>query len=294
MPIKNTKRHKKNIITLLRNLDMFKIIMLNILIVVLIFTGCTEDSPLTPEVDQIVIQGFLYADEPVTNIRLTKTLSLGSQDTIAPPINDADVYLIKNDQAQYKLQATVGDSGFYHYEGDELVVNEGDFFNIKVDYFGRTATGSTEVPSAPENVKLSNTTLYIPELGYGFQMDSTRHEINVSWDKESSAMYYILMENVDTNPKAIETGARFKGGSGRFISAPVNLNKFKIRFMNVTHYGKYCLKVYRVNQEYADLYISRQQDSRDLNEPLTNIENGLGVFSAFNSSKEIYFNVVEE
>ncbi|MBC8181278.1 hypothetical protein H8E88_09140 [candidate division KSB1 bacterium] len=42
------------------------------------------------------------------------------------------------------------------------------------------------------------------------------------------------------------------------------------------------MKVFRVNQEYGDLYQSRNQDSRDLNEPLTNIVNGLGVFSAFN------------
>jgi hypothetical protein len=40
--------------------------------------------------------------------------------------------------------------------------------------------------------------------------------------------------------------------------------------------------VYRINQEYADLYRTRQQDSRDLNEPLSNVVNGLGVFSAFN------------
>ena len=42
----------------------------------------------------------------------------------------------------------------------------------------------------------------------------------------------------------------------------------------------------------ADLYESREQDSRDLNEPLTNISNGLGVFSAFNSQTAL-FEVVE-
>ena len=41
--------------------------------------------------------------------------------------------------------------------------------------------------------------------------------------------------------------------------------------MMMTHLGKHRVKVCRVNQEYADLYQSRNQDSRDLNEPLTNI-----------------------
>jgi len=48
------------------------------------------------------------------------------------------------------------------------------------------------------------------------------------------------------------------------------------------------VSVYRVNQEYADLYEGRRQDSRDLNEPSTNIENGLGVFSAFNSDSTFF------
>ncbi|MFC1529786.1 hypothetical protein ACFL6R_03610 [Gemmatimonadota bacterium] len=53
----------------------------------------------------------------------------------------------------------------------------------------------------------------------------------------------------------------------------------------LTHYGEHLVRIYRINQEYADLYGSRQQDTRDLNEPLTNIQNGLGVFSAFNSTE---------
>ncbi len=48
--------------------------------------------------------------------------------------------------------------------------------------------------------------------------------------------------------------------------------------------GAHHAKVYRVNAEYAQLYENRTQDSRDLNEPPSNIRNGLGVFSAFNSS----------
>ena len=37
----------------------------------------------------------------------------------------------------------------------------------------------------------------------------------------------------------------------------------------------------------------KQQDSRDLNEPATNIENGLGVFSAFNCDS-VFFYAMQE
>jgi hypothetical protein len=70
-------------------------------------------------------------------------------------------------------------------------------------------------------------------------------------------------------------------------------DEYRITRINVTNLGLHRVNVYRVNQEYADLYRSRNQDSRDLNEPLTNIANGLGVFTAFNSDS-VFFRVVQE
>ncbi|MBK6457995.1 MAG: hypothetical protein IPF87_18230 [Gemmatimonadetes bacterium] len=50
---------------------------------------------------------------------------------------------------------------------------------------------------------------------------------------------------------------------------------------SLTYYGRYTVRVWRVNEEYAQLYATLQQDSRDLNEPISNVRGGLGVFSAF-------------
>ena len=50
---------------------------------------------------------------------------------------------------------------------------------------------------------------------------------------------------------------------------------------------------FTVNEEYALLYETSTQDSRDLNEPYTNINNGLGIFSGF-ASQEVYFEVIKK
>ncbi|MDB4063024.1 hypothetical protein N9541_03055 [Flavobacteriaceae bacterium] len=47
------------------------------------------------------------------------------------------------------------------------------------------------------------------------------------------------------------------------------------------------------SKEYALLYETSTQDSRDLNEPYTNINNGLGIFSGF-ASQEVYFEVIKQ
>ena len=58
-------------------------------------------------------------------------------------------------------------------------------------------------------------------------------------------------------------------------------------------YGTHVAKVYRVNQEYADLFQNDTQDSRDLNAPPTNIIGAFGIFSSF-ASDSVVFEVVRE
>ena len=122
----------------------------------------------------------------------------------------------------------------------------------------------------------------------GVSMDSIRKSmtLTVNWEQVNDALYYILVENIDANPVAVES--KFGQKPGRFISQPIAAGEYTVNAMMMTHLGKHRVKIYRVNQEYADLYQSRNQDSRDLNEPLTNIVNGLGVFSAFNSDSVFF------
>jgi len=260
----------------------------------LILVTCTEDSPISPESDLIVVRSYIYAGEPVYDIQLTSTLPLGSEETKAPPINDASVSLIKNGQ-QYDLVLSEGDSGYYHYDGNELTVEAGDQFTIQVNYKDQQIYGSTNVPEAPVNVTISSTTIMFPDFDtiwelrqQGISMDSIRKSMTLTVNREqvSDALYYILVENIDANPLAVES--RFGDRPNQFISQPIAAIEYTVNAMMMTHLGKHRVKVYRVNQEYADLYQSRKQDSRDLNEPLTNIVNELGVFSAFNS-ESVFF-----
>ncbi|MBN2088992.1 DUF4249 family protein [candidate division KSB1 bacterium] len=274
---------------------MNKVFLMLIMLVILI-TGCTNDSPLAPDKELIVVRGYLYAGEPVTDIKLTTTLTLGSEDTLAPPINNAKVALIKAGQ-RYDLVPTPGDSGYYHYEGNDLEVKTGDEFQIEVQYNNQVVTGSTVVPEAPTGLTISKSTLSFPDFDsmwelrqQGISMDSIRQAmtLTVNWEQASDALYFIVVKNVEKNPIEVESGFNFRPPRA-FISSPVAAAEYAVNAMMMTHLGKHLVIVYRVNQEYADLYQSRNQDSRDLNEPLTNIVNGLGVFSAFNSDS-VYFN----
>jgi hypothetical protein len=267
----------------------------------LLVSGCTDETPFAPSEDDLVVRAYLYAGEPVEDIQITSTLPLGSQETVAPPVNDAQVTLLKNGR-EYVLVPSAGNSGYYHYAGSDLVVESGDEFEIRVAVNSRQVTAITTVPFPPNHVQTSSTELLLPDfstrpgpgsgIGPGGRLDDSTRFIILNWQEDATALFYVVVENAEENPEPVSSfpGMGEGGMRRRLVFPPTNHNEFRITLADISYYGKHLAKIYRVNQEYADLYQSRNQDSRDLNEPLTNIEGGLGVFSAF-ASTAVEFNV---
>lgn len=118
-------------------------------------------------------------------------------------------------------------------------------------------------------------------------------DMNLTWNNTNQEYYYMVITNLETNPVKIIDDNAFPNrptGNFNFTSSPTRADNFTIRFIQLEQFGKHRIKLFRVNKEYADLYDSKQQDSRNLNEPVTNVKNGLGVFTAFNVDS-VFFEV---
>ena len=257
--------------------------------VALVLAGC--DSPFNPEDDDlVVIEAFLFAGEPVQDIRLTSTVPLGADPDSAPVIDDAVVRLMKGG-VTYAL-TPLGEEGRYEYTGTDLAILEGDEFRLEVEYFGRVAWGETVVPEPPLSVAIDSDTLFAPTLGRGGGrggggggFDPQESQLAVTWENQADLLHFVVVEGMDDDAEAIfPEQFQQRLGRFRFISEPTIDNFFVVRLLLLEALGAHQAKVYRVNAEYAQLYENRTQDSRDLNEPPSNIRNGLGVLSAFNSS----------
>ncbi len=255
--------------------------------------GCEENVSTEIDKDLIVVQGFVYANQPVKDIYLSEVLSLGAEDTLAPPIINAEV-IIKKGNNNYSLISDDNREGFYYYSGNDLIINSGDEIFLEVNIDDRKITAQTTVPSKPTNLLLDSGTLPIPEFTPGSgrrPTDLESYNIKLTWDNSDNSYHYVTIDNIGQDPTFIDLNTgKF---SSRFISEPSISSEYRVSFALITHLGEHRLILYKVNQEYVDLYESRDQDSRNLNEPLTNIENGLGVFSAF-ASDTVYFNAVKE
>ena len=259
----------------------------------LLAAGC-NNNPVVPTATQVVLRGYLYAGQPVQDIQLTSSIALTSSDTVDPPISSASIVLSKGG-TNYTLVANPAQPGYYFYPGSNLTVATGDAFTIQVNYIGQQLTAETTVPTQPQQVTLSASTMTFEqdtiESPFGTRLSVKGLDTNtVSWSNPSGDYFYVVLESVDSARQVLRNDTLL---SRRFISNPTNESSYTINNNSILYTGKYVMRLYHVNKEYADLYLSRQQDTYTLNEPLTNVHNGLGIFSAF-ASDSLYFTAVLE
>ena len=255
-----------------------------------LLVACGDPTFVVPGSPDPVVRAFLYAGQPVNDVRLTWTVPINTSDTasaqVAPPINDATLVLVRNG-VRYPLVKSAGDSGYYQYNGTGLVVREGDVFTLEGSVNGRALSARTVVPVRPTGARMGSSTLSIPTLTFGGGLGGLRPDFSsaqtlVRWTKSPGSLYFVTLENVEATPVAVDIV--FPGGirgRRRVIFAPTAADSLPINALGLPYYGRYQVYVWRVNEEYAQLYATLQQDSRDLNEPFTNVSGGLGVFTAF-------------
>jgi hypothetical protein len=251
--------------------------------------ACSDTTSTLATTRLPVVRAYLYAGQPVRDISLSWTAPLldpdSTTDEISPPINDARVALIRSG-IRYALVKSSGDSGYYHYAGTDLVVREGDTFDLEVTVDEQRLTARTTVPPRPTGASVSKATLKVPTIDFTSGPPNLDDVTAVArWQRTSGALYYVTLQNTDSLRSRINLTLP-GGGSipqSLFVFPPTDADSLQINVLQLAYYGRYTVRVWRVNQEYAELYATLQQSAADLNEPISNIIGGLGVFSAFAS-----------
>ena len=267
---------------------------------IIINSSCEDISDFDPGESKPVVEAFLYEGESVDDIYLKKTSPLNTPTKSDPEIISDAIITISSDGQDFILSPLKGQPGRYAYDGNDLSVNIGDDYFLTFEYEDMIISSTTTIPSEPEGLDISPDSVIITRINSITDLrdfrESFQKTINVTWNNNDGSYYYLVIENIEDSPQSIDP-TDILGDLGinfEFTTSPTQENIFELRpLIHYTQYGTHKVTIYHVNEEYALLYETSTQDSRDLNEPYTNINNGLGIFSGF-ASQEVYFEVIKK
>lgn len=262
-------------------------------------TSCLEDTTRTPN---FVIEGFIVAGESVNNIKVKQISPLLSEEVTSDPITEAQV-TINHGTSPFPLLFN-STTGLYEYLESDLTIEIGEEYSLSVNVGDRQANATTLVPHQPTGLSLSGNQLVIPQLRLSFSLRDEivrlfdEQQLLLNWDAVSGQAFFVVIENkVDELDPILPEGVPAEAvdflSSFRFISEPSEDTTFSIIGVALETYGPHVAKVFTVNPEYAELFNNLEQDSRDLNEPPSNVNQALGIFTAF-AVDSVEFEVVRE
>ena len=261
----------------------------------IIFFNCDNETPTIPENKQICIQGFLHADKPVNDIRITSLVDFedGKTDYYFPPVNDATAYLYKNNN-EFILSPSPGDSGYYHYNGSDLKVELGDTFKLKVNYKNNIATAETTIPDRASIDILSTDTLYIKRNNFNQHSpaDTIKVQYNSNYENENEPEYYSIFQfkNVTQNYFIKNENTSNYFGYRGYNDGILTFYAYPYEYEDeITEFNIYIINVH---QEYLNFfrssYISTQYTSRSFNRN-SNFDNAFGLFTGVAADSTTFY-----
>ena len=251
------------------------------------------DSSFSP---QIVIQGFLYAGEPIDSVIVRQTIPI-TADNKSDRVSGAKVSISVDDSTYQLIE------GGYHGRyilSQHVIVQAGKTYSIRVEALGQVATAQTTVPLAIhlDSVKLGNRRLSLTDTDkvvYPTNVDSLQNPgIFQFWSPSPGCAGYgveaISVAPIDSNRIVDNVTQSFPDsnsiGRYRFFI----LSTFEqVVWIQFTYYGLNAIRALAVDQNYEDFILGLYLSGSQFNNNTLHVSGGLGVFgSAARTIKYVY------
>ncbi|MEN8120544.1 MAG: DUF4249 family protein [Bacteroidota bacterium] len=256
----------------------------------LLFIACEQENIMNIDTDIPVVEAYLTPGEPINHVRLTKLIPFLTDDidSVAEKINDAEITIFSSD-AQYKLVPFPDGRGYY-YPDTNVLIKENETYSIEFQYKEKLVSASTTTPTKPINLNISQELFLIERMVEGSYPSFTSETYEITWDNVDGSNYYLSIDLMETVIDPVSY--MITDTVTQTLSAPSVTNVYNIHSRLLRYYGKYRVVLYKVNEEYANLYESTSTSSQSLTDPYSNIENGKGIFTSFNTDT-LFFEVRE-
>lgn len=261
-----------------------------IALLIIVITACDKQEEISLDSDIPVLEAYLIPGKMIGNIKLTKLIpySTEDEDLVLETINDAEIKIIGNNSVYYLVPSV--DSGYYHCPDNSAIIEEDTEYSIEFLYNDKIVTARTLSPSKPNNFAISTSSIYFERVIEGSMPTFSNDTYEITWDNLDDRFYYLTIELIESTPDPINFN--MESDPEKMISSPMQTDVYNLTTKMIKYFGTYMVVLYKVNQEYVNLYEDISQNSISMTEPLTNIENGKGIFTSF-TTDTLYFEVKE-
>ena len=259
---------------------MRKIKAFHIIVSILFISSCLSVNTNPDFEDVPVVQGYLHANKPL-EIKISRQIpysskanySLDNLDSLEIKIFDGNLY--------YSLVS----DGNGKYINPDIDLNQLDSFEIEFNFNNVSVSASTNIPSKPENFSSSVSNVYVSILP-----GNNPDEITFTWDNTNSRYYFLLIENIESNPISIYDNVNIANINQLFNLAPTQSDSYTMRTRRFSYYGKHRIILFHINPDLAALYEENDNTSQNISNPPTGLKNAFGIFTGINSDT-LYVNV---
>ena len=278
------------------NYSRFPLSIIHYPLLAVLFASCTAvtESAFTP---QIVVQGYLYANEPLDSIVVRQTIPIGNS-TGNDFVSGAIVSISSGDSVYTLREHSAFEPGRYASDST-IIIQPGKTYALRVEAIGQIVTASTTVPAAIhlDSVELNNKMLSLTAIDtvtYPTLVDSLQSPgIHLWWSPSPGSAGYglealSLDTSADTILDAISSALGDSAAFGRYRFFIISTDE-QIVWPQFTRYGLNVVRALALDKNYEDFILALYLSGSQFDNSTLDVSGGLGVFgSAARASKMVF------
>lgn len=254
----------------------------------------TVDATFSP---QLVIEGYLYANEPLDSIVVRRTIEITQGDSIAY-VEGARVVL-SSPEKEYELIERTNEPGRY-FPQEPFTPQPGVTYKLRVEAMGQVATSETTIPDAIrlDSAKIDKQPLSITGIDTvdypGSRDELSKPGVRLWWTKSASAKGYALeavtfdttAEIIDLSPDDDNLPDSTSMGRYRFF---ILSQSEQIVWRQFRRYGENTVRALALDRNLQDFALGLFLTQSQFDNNTLHVNGGLGVFgSAARASMKVY------
>ena len=267
----------------------FSPLLPSLLLSVLLLNACDEEEVIVADIDEIVVEGYLSANQPADSIRISRVIPFNAE-SVLPGISTLEPVITDSEGNAYPL--TFQGNEFYYHNPD-LIIEEGETYSFSLPYNGQEVMATTFVPTPATGLTLSANSIAQTRIDdpTALQNRPMIDPFEASWSGPDGAFYFVEVTNIETDPEIIN---QLFADSDRpplpqIQTAPSIDQVYRLDIRReINYFGRHEIVVYTVNPEYVLLYEDPTDGLGGLTENRTNIINGFGVFTGITSVRDTF------